>query len=160
MRTRSPVIYATLITALVLALAVIAVAADSFIGTWKLNVAKSKASDPSLIPKSEILKNVAQDNGIKTIFDGADAQGKATHSESSGTWDGKDLSVTGDPGSDMVALKRVDANTLEVVAKKAGKVVATYQSTVSKNGKTMTIAGKGKDAKGQEWSATTVYDKQ
>ena len=45
MRTRSLVISATLISALVLALAVIALAADNpFVGTWKMNPAKSKFS--------------------------------------------------------------------------------------------------------------------
>ena len=59
-------------------------AADPFIGTWKLNVAKSKAPDPSLLPKSEVFKNVAQGNLIKTTFDGVDSQGKSFHSEGVG----------------------------------------------------------------------------
>ena len=64
-------------------------AADPFIGTWKLNVAKSKAPDPSLLPKSEVFKNVAQGNLIKTMFDGVESQGKSFHSEGVGEWNGK-----------------------------------------------------------------------
>ena len=64
-------------------------AADPFVGTWKLNIAKSKAPDPSLLPKSEVFKNVAQGNLIKTMFDGVESQGKSFHSEGVGEWNGK-----------------------------------------------------------------------
>jgi hypothetical protein len=60
----------------------------------------------------------------------------------------------------MVAIKKVDANTVVVVAKKAGKEVGNWRVTVSKDGKTYTMVGKAKDAKGQEYSGTFVYDKQ
>jgi hypothetical protein len=159
MRTRSLLISATLIFVLVLTLASIAFAADPFIGTWKLNVAKSKM-EPSQMPKSVTHKNVAQGNGIKTTFDGVDAQGKEFHSESAGVWDGKDFPVKGDPGADRIALKKVDANTVNVVAKKAGKEVGTYRTTITKDGKTMTMIFKGKDDKGQERSYTQVWDRQ
>jgi len=38
-------------------------AADPFVGTWKLNLAKSKASNPNLMHKSETIRIVAQENG-------------------------------------------------------------------------------------------------
>ncbi len=37
--------------------------------------------------------------------------------------------------------------------------MSTYRTTISKDGKTMTIKGKGKDAKGQEWNYTFILDK-
>ncbi len=136
-------------------------AADPFIGTWKMNIAKSKASDPSMMPKNETVKNVAQENGFfKTTFDGVDATGKAYHIEWSGKYDGKDYPATGDPNVDMSAAKKVDANTVVAVDKKAGKEVATWRVTVSKDGKIETVAGKGKDAKGQAYTMDLVYDKQ
>jgi hypothetical protein len=159
MRTRSLVISATSIVALLLGLAAIAFAADPFIGTWKLDVAKCKSSDPSLINKSETLQNLSQGNSIKTIFDGVDSQGKPFHIEGVGKWDGKEYLQAGDPNADRVAITKVDANIVEVVAKKAGKIMSTYRTTVSKDGKTMTIEGKGKDAKGQEWNYTFILDK-
>ncbi len=125
-------------------------AADNpFIGIWKLNIAKSKASDPSAMPKSEVAKNVAQGNLIKTTFDWVDSQGKSYHHEWTGEWNGKDFPVTGDPYSDMRAVKRVDANTIEVVTKKAGKEISTWRMTIPKDGKTMTGEGKFKIEKGE-----------
>ncbi len=50
---------------------------DPITGTWKLNTAKSKVSDPSLLPKSEILKAELLDNGLKCTYDGVHANGKA-----------------------------------------------------------------------------------
>ena len=159
MQIRSLII-AISIVAFVLGLAAIAPAADPFIGMWKLDVAKCKSSDPSLINKSETLQNLSQGNEIKTIFDGVDSQGKPFHIEGVGKWDGKEYPQAGDPNADRVAITKVDANTVEVVAKKAGKIMSTYRTTVSKDGKTMTIEGKGKDAKGQEWNYTFMLDKQ
>jgi hypothetical protein len=54
---------------LVLALATVAMAADPSLGTWTLNLAKSKFS-PGEAPKSETYKKT-QENGIfKLVFDG------------------------------------------------------------------------------------------
>jgi hypothetical protein len=144
----------------VLALVSMAMAADPIVGTWKLNVAKSKVSDPSMMNKSEIITNVAQENGLKFTIDGVDAKGKAYHVTWSGKYDGRDYPQTGSQDVDMTAAKKIDANTFIFMDKKAGKEDVTWRTTVSKDGKVMTIAGKGKDAKGQEWSVTAVYDKQ
>jgi hypothetical protein len=133
---------------------------DPFVGTWKMNVAKSKASVPGMLPKSETSKGEAQGDIYKWTFDGVDAQGKAYHVEWSGKSDGKDYPVTGNPTTDMSSGKQIDANTLMSVRKKAGKEAGTFRVTVSKDGKVLTAAGKGKDEKGQEWSLTAVYDKQ
>ena len=87
------------VVAIVLACAAIAIAADNpFVGTWKLNLAKSKyASGPA--PKGETWKIEAQDNGQKDTFDGIDANGKPYHVQASPKYDGKDYPVAGDPNS-------------------------------------------------------------
>jgi len=135
-------------------------AADPFVGTWKLNVANSKVTDPSAMPKSLIYKAVAIDNGIKDIFDGVDAEGKAFHMEAPAIYDGKDHPIKGDPRADMLSIRRIDANTVLVVIKKAGKAISKLQITVSKDGKTRTVAGNSITPKGQPYSGTFVYDKQ
>jgi hypothetical protein len=145
---------------IVLALVTAAVAADPFIGTWKMNVSKSKAQNPSMLPKSEIITNEGVDNGLKTNYDGVDAEGKAYHVVWSGKYDGKDYPLTGDPNRDMCSGKKIDPNVGVFVYKKAGKEVATFQCTISKDGKTSNCIGKAKDAKGQDQSVTVVYDKQ
>ncbi len=145
----------------VFGLASLLYAADPFIGAWKLNAAKSKVGDPRIMPKSETITFTEQQGAIKSFADGVDAQGKAYHgAESVGKWDAKDVPVADDPIADMVATKKVNANTVEIVFKKAGKEVQRWRITISKDGKEMTSEGKWKDAKGQEFRGTFVYDKQ
>lgn len=135
-------------------------AADNNIGTWKLNVAKSKY-DPGPAPKSATLKIEAWgEDGVKFSSDGMDAEGKPTHFDFQAKYDGKDVVVKGNPDFDMLAYKRVDANTLEVTTKRAGKVAGTGKVTVSKDGKTRTVTQMGTNAKGEKINNVMVYDKQ
>jgi hypothetical protein len=131
-------------------------AADNpFIGTWKLNLAKSKY-DPGPPPKSQTIKiEPWESDGVKVSVDGIDAQGNTTHNEYSAKYDGKDYAVKGNTNWDIVALKRSDANTVEGTNKKAGKVVRTYRQVVSKDGKSRTTT----ELTGQTHNIT-VYDKQ
>ena len=72
-------------------------ATDPWVGTWKTNLAKSTYS-PGPAPKTPATVTIASaPNGIKTTIDGADAQGKPTHTESVSTFDGKDTPVDGAP---------------------------------------------------------------
>jgi hypothetical protein len=129
-------------------------AADPFIGTWKLNLAKSSINPA---PKSQTLKIAAQDSGFKWAFDTVEADGKATNSVWSGKYDGKDYSLTGNTDFDTVATKKTNANTLDSVLKKRGEVVGSGSEVVSRDGKTLTLTSKLKNAQGQSIS---VYDRQ
>jgi len=153
------VIAATII--LTLALATLVLAADPFVGTWKLNVAKSKYS-PGPPPKSSIVKIEAPKNGFKSVSDGVNAEGKPMHSEVAAKYDGKDYPVTatGMPSDLTIAMKKIDAYTHEVTAKQGGKVLITGREMVSKDGKTLTRITKGKNLQGQEVNTSAVYDKQ
>ena len=159
MRKCSLIISATLIFSFVLALAVIAFAADPHVGTWKLNLAKSKYS-PGPAPRSAIVKVEDQDNGAKLTMDTVDAEGKSSHTEFTAKFDGKDYPLMGNPDVDTGSFKKPDANTWDEVLKKAGKEVIKSQNAISKDGMTMTRTVKGKNAKGQEINTTIVYDKQ
>ena len=53
-----------------------------------------------------------------------DKDGKPTHNEWTGKFDGNDYPVTGDPNTDTRSLKRIDAHTLGLTGKKAGKVLS------------------------------------
>ena len=145
---------------LTLALATVVLAADPFVGTWKLNIAKSKASDSSAMVKSETVKTVSVDNGLKSIIDGVDLESKAYHFESSLIFDGKDYPVKDNPGVDMRSAKKTDANTFWVVNKKARKEVERMQITVSKDGKTQNVTGNGMTDKGKAFNYTWIYNKQ
>ena len=78
----------------VLGLAATLVAADSAIGTWKLNVAKSKYT-PGPSPKSATITYEETADGIKRTGESVDAEGKTTSFEYTAKYDGKDYPVTG-----------------------------------------------------------------
>ena len=132
---------------------------DSLVGTWVLNVAKSKYT-PGPPPKDQTTIFEAAGQGLKVTTKGTDSTGKPTMTEYTANYDGKDYPVTGNPDWDMVSLKRINANTVEFTRKKAGKVVQTATSVVSKDGKTRTITSKGVNAQGQKINNIGVYEKK
>jgi len=137
----------------------VALAADVSLGTWKVNVAKSKYS-PGPAPKAQTVKYEATGDNMKITVDGTDAAGKPIHNEWTGKFDGKDYAVKGDPDTDMRAYRRMDDYTMEIVAKKAGRVTTTTKSVYSKDGKTRTSTATGTDPRGQKVDNTIVYEKQ
>ena len=159
MRTRRLTFLAITMAGLVLMLVVVAQASDNNVGTWNLNPAKSKYS-PGPAPYEGTLKIELETNGLKFTIHGLDAEGKPVEIEFSPRYDGKDYQVTGLPEADTIVLKRINANTIETVAKKDGKLVMTTRSVVSKDGKTRTSTQTGKNANGQEVKNTLVYEKQ
>jgi hypothetical protein len=134
-------------------------ASDPRIGTWKLNVAKSKYS-PGPAPRSNTLKIEASGQGEKVTAEGVDAAGTPTKTQYTANFDGKDYPLTGPQNADTVSLKRIDARTTERTDKKGGKVVMTFTRVVSQDGKTMTVTIKGTDAQGQTVSNVNVWEKQ
>jgi hypothetical protein len=133
---------------------------DSQVGTWKLNVAKSKYS-PGPAPKSATTKIEAVGAGIKAVVDQTLADGTTRHYEFTANYDGKDSPVVGNnPDADMVARTRINANTIQTVSKKNGKVATTQTSTVSADGKTRTVTTKGVNGAGQTVNNVAVYEKQ
>ena len=131
---------------------------DASMGTWKLNEAKSKFS-PGAAKNSTVVYEAAGDS-VKVTVDGVGADGKPSHSEWTGKFDGKDYPVTGDSSVDTRSYKRVDAHTLKLTNKKGDKVTMSGTATVSADGKTRTVTISGTDASGKKVSATAVYDKQ
>jgi hypothetical protein len=141
------------------ALSVAAASADPHVGTWKLSLAKSKYS-PGPAPKEVTMKIEAKGAGFRLTQTGTDATGKPIKVDFTANYDGKDTPVTGVSNTDTIAVKRVDANTSESTLKKAGKVVMTVTSVVSKDGKTRTSTFKGTDPAGKPVNNVAVYDKQ
>jgi len=141
------------------AFSVAAASPDPHVGTWKLNVAKSKYS-PGPAPKEVTMKIEAKGAGTHLTQTGTDGAGKPIKVEFTANYDGKDNPITGVPNADAIAVKRVDANTWEGTFKKGGKVVMTVTSVVSKDGKTRTSTFKGTDAAGKPVNDVAVYDKQ
>jgi hypothetical protein len=134
-------------------------ASDPVVGTWKLNLAKSKFS-PGPGPKSQTRAYVATADGIEMMYTGVAADGSAVNGKSTFSYDGKDYPITGSPDFDVLSLKRIDATTIESTQKKAGKTTGTTVRTVSGDGKTLTLKSKGIDAKGKAYDNVMVFDRQ
>lgn len=137
----------------------VAFAADNWLGTWKVDLTKSKYS-PGPAPKSYILKFEATPGGIKFTGDGVDADGKASHSMFLSKFDGKDVPYEGNPDADTASPKKVDDNSYDNPWKKGGKATVTAKVAVSADGKLMTITQTGTNAKGEAVNNTIVYNKQ
>lgn len=143
----------------VIALAAVAASTDAFMGTWKLNEAKSKLS-PSQAQKNETVTYEAAGDQMKVTIEGTQADGSKTKTEWTGKCDGKEYPSTGSPDEDMRSCKQIDDRTLHVVSKKGDKVVLTAHVVVAANGKTRTVTVHGTDAKGKKYTSVAVYDKE
>ena len=116
---------------------------------------------PGPAPKSATTTIEAAGAGAKVVVDQVMADGTKRHWEFTANYDGKDSPVTGNnPDADMVARTRINATTVQTIAKKGGKVTTTQTSAVSSDGKTRTVTTKGVNASGQQVNNVAVYEKQ
>ena len=144
---------------LIAAVAVV-MAADSNLGTWKMNPARSKFN-PGPAPKSQTLKIVAWGtDGVTFTSDLIDSDGKPSRWEFQAKYDEKFVPFKGNPDADMISYKRIDANTIESKTTLKGKPGPTTKAVVSADGKTRTLTQTGKNAKGQDINNVVVFDKQ
>ena len=145
--------------AVLLAAATVCLAADDVqMGTWKMNEAKSKIG-AGAVKNTTVVYEAAGDS-VKVTVDGVDADGKPSHNEWTGKFDGKDYPVTGDSTSDTRSYKKIDDHTLALTNKKDGKATITGRITVSADGKTRTVTTSGTNAKGEKVNTSAVYEKQ
>jgi hypothetical protein len=91
-------------------------AADNSLGTWKLNMERSKFS-PSAPVKSMTVTREASDDGVKQTMTGERADGTPINGSYTAKDDGKEYPVIGAP-YDMISLKQVNANTFTVTQRK------------------------------------------
>ena len=155
-----------LVTATVLVLAAVVsgpllAQSDPAVGTWKLNLAKSKYTNAPA-PKSLTRTVEAQDNGVKVSYEGEAADGSQIAYSFTARFDGSDFAITGSgtpAGADFISLKRIKMNTTEATFRKGGGAVLIESSEVSTDGKVATTKTKGVGANAKE-SALAVFDKQ
>ena len=87
---------------------------DAFMGTWKLNEAKSKI--PEGMPKNTTVVYAQSGDEVTITVDGVD-RGKAVHHVWMGKMDGKDYAAKGSDMHDTRAYTKVDANTITYIVK-------------------------------------------
>jgi hypothetical protein len=132
------------------------------LGTWKLNLQASKVdpASPSTYKSETRVYTDAGADGVKVSMTTVDAAGKTMTRSYTAKYDGKDYPQIGNPNGDTISIRETAPNTADSITKKNGKVVMNSHSVQSKNGKTLTIASTGTNAKGQPYTNTLVYDKQ
>jgi hypothetical protein len=138
--------------------------ADSaaLVGTWKLNLDKSKYP-AGQAPKSLTRTVSADGDNLTYKFDGVGSDGAAVNFSFTLKLDGKDAEVngTGTPyGADHIAIKQVNSHMTSATLKKGDKIVGTTSATVSHDGKLATLTSKGTDANGKPTKSVAIYDKQ
>jgi hypothetical protein len=148
-------------TLVALAMAVVGVAqaqSDPFVGTWNINVAKSKYN-PGPLPKSQ---SRTWDASGKVDVTGTDAAGNPIGYGYIAKYDGKKHPTSGNvpSGGDTVVTKRVDKNTVEAVFTKNGKQVELARFVLAKDGKSFTLTAKGTNTKGVAYDNMAVWEKQ
>ena len=92
---------------------------DPAVGTWVLNVAKSKYhSGPP--PKSlTVTFKPSSAGGMNVVSESVDATGGTARTEYTANYDGKDYPLKGVPIADVVSLKRIDARSSERADKRS-----------------------------------------
>jgi hypothetical protein len=135
--------------------------ADNTLGTWKLNLEKSKYDPgPPPVKSVTLVREAAPGGGAKMTVTGVRSDGTAIKGGSTTKYDGKDYPVVGNPNYDTVAITEVDPNTHTAVYKKAGKLYSNAKIVVSNDGKTMTVTSTGTNAAGKPFRNVAVYEKQ
>jgi hypothetical protein len=123
------------------------------IGTWRLNLDKSKFTPP---PPRSITLNFTQDGqNIRNTSQVIEENGNSSSTVFLHIYDGQPHPTTGSARYDATAYLRVGANTFIFSRSKAGKLVQIGTGVVSQDGKTFTVTSTD-----EENNDVQVYDKQ
>jgi len=134
-------------------------ASSQLLGTWTLNLAKSKFN-PGPVPKSDTRTYELSAQGVTVTVNVVTASESVISEHCTYRYDGKDYPLIGNPNVDTLSLRRINASTTEITQKLSGKVVGTETRIISADGKIMTISSNGTNAKGLPFDRVAVYDKQ
>jgi|SRR5450631_2289836 len=138
--------------------AVVCLAANANLGSWKLDESKSTFSPGA--PKSTMVVYEAAGDSIKVTIDGVGFDGNPTHTEWTGKFDGKDYPVTGDSNQSARAYTKVNAHTLKFKIKSGDTTILSGTIVTAADGKTRTVTASGTTVAGAKISYTAAYDKQ
>ncbi len=148
---------------LALSMAALAVEKEPYVGTWKLNLARSRY-EPGPMPRSAVDVNSAAAAGaMHSVQEWVEADGKAGRAEWTAKFDGKDYPVTGGVAGTTISLKRPDPKdpgTVDWVWKVPGQPTTTGRTVYAKDGKTRVIDDKMVGADGKTRVRHRFYDRQ
>jgi hypothetical protein len=133
-------------------------AADPVLGTWTLNLGKSKYI-PGPAPRSQTRVYGQDADGIKVTVVTVNPDGSSSTVLYPANYDAREHPVAGSRDTDGIVMKRVDDRTAESVLKHAGMTMGIARRTVSEDGRTMTITYQG-ESQGERVNNIGVYDKK
>jgi hypothetical protein len=111
--------------------------ADAFLGTWRLDLSRSKYS-PGPAPRSETRIYARDETGMTGRIERHYADGRREIIDYRADSD-HDSPVSGTQAYDAVRFRQIDARTTEAVLSHAGRVFGTARRSISENGQTLTI---------------------
>ncbi len=129
------------------------------VGTWKVNLAKSKYS-PGPAPKEQTIKWERAQGGYQFTVQSINASGQSTHQVTMEKDDGSESPVEGAATPTTRHLRRIDDRTYEDGDKVNGKATTSRRVVISPDGRSMTITMTGTDAQGKPVSNVVVAEKQ
>lgn len=149
---------------LLLVMAASAFAADanpskSAVGNWILNPAKSHFENTAAPRMARLRVSKDDEAGLKWSLTGADADGKGYHEEYEGPTDGTYHPIKGAQNPKTVAYTRAGSFTSWVVKDETGATIETGSSSVSPDGRTLTLKGTMRTPQGES-QFTSVYDRR
>jgi hypothetical protein len=126
-----------------------------------LDLAKSDFMPENDALRSRTMVFEAIDKGVKCTITTLTERGNGrvtVDNNYAAQYDGKDVPIDSS-ALDTVALRRVDANTVERTGKIRGKAVETATMKVATDGKVLTVTTEG-SINGQDYSSTQVFNRQ
>jgi hypothetical protein len=137
-------------------------AADPSVGTWKLNVAKSKFSGTSTGPTKEgtvVVRELGTDEfeltSSGTAANGSKTSGKETWPQKGGVVKSSSAAAGESDVVTMIAPGEWYDTTMQ-----NGKQTGFIHSSISKDGKTMTAHVKGTDTQGKPYEHMIIFERQ
>ena len=136
---------------------------NPFLGTWKLNLGKSKfAGVPA--PKS-LTRTVVADgaSGARYSFEGIAADDSPIAFSFSTQYDGKDSPVTGKGmpgGADSISFKPITNNKVETTLKRGGKEIGSSIVGTAMNRRVTLVNSRGVLPDGKPFHTQTYFEKQ
>ena len=145
-------------------------AADPIIGTWKLNIAKSKSrtgGDVTAKERTDVYREI-EGNQIEwtrteTRADGSLSSSRLIWPQQGGIvtliLPGKEP-VTKTPDGESMIETLIEPGKWYVTRLRDARQRSVYHKIVSSDGKTLSVIVKGHDEQGKPYESLTVYDKQ
>jgi hypothetical protein len=156
---RTPILAAALLLALAAPPGALAEGEAPWLGTWRLDPARSTArSGPSQYARTT-LRIEAVGDGLLVVYDMVGTRGGRTHIEWRGALDGRDYPVQGVDYVMTNAYRVLDERSYEIAVKLDGRPVATTRVSVSPDGATLTAVTVERD-ESRVLTTTAVHARQ